>query len=62
MTVQELCDELTILSYQHGLAQATVKHISGELVKSVNGVEPIGDDIVMITSEEIKPNFKKRFK
>ena len=31
MTVQELCDELTVLSHR-GFAQAEVRHISGELV------------------------------
>ena len=62
MTVQELCDELTILCHQHGMAQATVKHISGELVKTIKGAEPLGDDCVILTSEEIKTEFKKRFK
>lgn len=51
MTVQELCDELTILAHS-GYAQAQVKHISGELVKNVAKIEMVGEEIVLIRSEE----------
>ena len=52
MTVQELCDKLTTLCHE-GYAQAEVKHISGELVKTVNGVEKVGEDSVVIISTKV---------
>ena len=57
MTVQKLCDELTVMCH-NGLAQAQVKHVSGDLVKNIGKVEPIGEEIVMLVSEELKPDFK----
>lgn len=52
MTVQELCDKLTTLCHE-GYAQAEVKHISGELVKTVNSVEKVGEDSVVIISTKV---------
>lgn len=60
MTVQELCDKLTTLCHE-GYAQADVKHISGELVKTVNGVEKVGDDTVIIRSTKIVTKIKKLY-
>ena len=51
MTVQQLCDELTILCH-NGYAQAEVRHVTGYEVKSITGVEMIGDEIALITSKE----------
>ena len=51
MTVQQLCDELTILCH-NGYAQAEVRHVTGYEVKSITGVEMIGDEIAVITSKE----------
>lgn len=52
MTIQEACDDLTILCHK-GLAQATLKHVSGEIVKDVGGIEMIGDDVALLVSEEM---------
>lgn len=60
MTVQELCDKLTILCHE-GYAQADVKHISGELVKTVNGVEKVGEDSVVIISTEVDTKIYKLY-
>ena len=49
LTVQELCDRLTVLSH-NGHAQAVVRHVTGDLVKAVTGVEMVGDEIALITS------------
>lgn len=49
LTVQELCDRLTVLSHD-GHAQAVVRHVTGDLVKAVTSVEMVSDDIVLITS------------
>ena len=58
MTVQQLCDELTILCH-NGHARAEVKHVSGELIKSITGVSLIGDDTVLLTSNNIKEILEK---
>ena len=50
MTIQELCDELTILAHS-GFAQAEVKHVSGELIKNIADVKMIGDDTALLVSE-----------
>lgn len=52
MTIQELSDKLTILCHE-GYAQATVKHISGEFVKNITGIELVGKDIALLTSRVI---------
>jgi hypothetical protein len=49
LTVQELCDRLTVLSH-NGHAQAVVRHVTGDLVKAVTEVEMVGDEIALITS------------
>lgn len=51
MTVQELCDKLTVLCHE-GHAQAQVRHVTGYEVKDVRDVEMIGDEIALITSKE----------
>ena len=51
LTVQELCDRLTVLSHD-GHAQAIVRHVTGDLVKAVTGVEMVGDEIALLTSRE----------
>ena len=51
MTVQELCDKLTVLCHE-GYAQAQVRHVTGYEVKTVTDVEMIGDEIALITSRE----------
>ncbi len=51
MTVQQLCDELTILCHA-GYAQAQVRHVTGYEVKAITGVEMVGDEIALITSRE----------
>ena len=50
MTVQDLCDRLTVLCHD-GYAQAIVRHCSGFEIKEVSGVKMIGDTIAMITSK-----------
>ncbi len=50
LTVQDLCDQLTILCH-NGHAQAEVKHCSGFEIKAVSGIVMIGDTIAMITSK-----------
>lgn len=49
LTVQELCDRLTVLSH-NGHAQAVVRHVTGDLVKAVTEVEMVGDEIALLTS------------
>ncbi len=49
LTVQELCDRLTVLSHD-GHAQAVVRHVTGDLVKAVTGVDMVGDEIALLTS------------
>ena len=51
MTVQQLCDELTLLCH-NGYAQAQVRHVTGYEVKAITGVEMCGDEIALITSRE----------
>lgn len=51
LTVQELCDRLTVLSHD-GHAQAIVRHVTGDLVKAVTGVDMVGDEIALLTSRE----------
>ena len=51
LTVQELCDRLTVLSHD-GHAQAVVRHVTGDLVKAVTGVDMVGDEIALLTSRE----------
>lgn len=51
MTVQKLCDELTLLCH-NGHAQAVVRHCTGYEVKEVRGVELVGDEIALLTSRE----------
>ena len=50
LTVQELCDKLTVLCH-NGHAQAVVRHCVGFEVKPITGVVMIGDTIAMITSK-----------
>lgn len=50
MKIQQLCDELTMLCH-NGYAQADVKFVSGTLIKNVAGIEMIGDDTALISSE-----------
>lgn len=50
MTVQDLCDRLTVLCHD-GYAQATVRHCVGFEVKEITNVVMIGDKIAMITSK-----------
>lgn len=51
MTVQELCDKLTVLCHE-GYAQAQVRHVTGYEVKAITDVEMVGDEIALITSRE----------
>ena len=51
MTVQELCDKLTVLCHE-GHAQAQVRHVTGYEVKAITDVEMVGDEIALITSRE----------
>lgn len=50
MTVQELCDKLTVLCH-NGHAQATVRHCVGFEIKEIGDVVMIGDYIAMLTSK-----------
>ena len=50
MTVQDLCDKLTVLCHD-GHAQAVVRHCVGFEVKPITGVVMIGDAIAMLTSK-----------
>ena len=52
MTVQELCDKLTILCHE-GYAQAMVVHVSKGDVIGVADVEMIGDEWALIRSIEV---------
>ena len=49
LTVQELCDKLTVLSH-NGHAQAIVRHVTGDLVRPITDVEMVGDEIALLTS------------
>ena len=50
LTVQELCDKLTLLCH-NGYAQATVRHAVGFEIREISGVVMIGDYIAMLTSK-----------
>ncbi len=49
LTVQELCDKLTVLCH-NGHAQATVKHSAGFEILEISDVVMIGDSIAMLTN------------
>ena len=51
MTVQKLCDRLTVLCHE-GHAQTQVRHVTGYEVKAITDVEMVGDKIALITSRE----------
>jgi hypothetical protein len=50
LTVQELCDKLTVLCH-NGHAQAVVRHAVGFEIKEIKDVVMIGDAIAMLTSK-----------
>lgn len=50
MTVQQLSDRLLELSHQHGLAQAEVCFVRGKHIVTVNGVNRLNDNLVMLSS------------
>lgn len=58
MTVQELCDKLTVLCHE-GHAQAQVRHVTGFEVKAITDVEMVGNEVALITSREFCKSKKK---
>lgn len=49
LTVQELCDKLTVLCH-NGHAQAIVRHSAGLEVLPVTDISMIGDTIALLSS------------
>lgn len=60
MTVQKLCDELTILSHSHGLAQKEVRCLVKEGCDEceIKDVIWMPDGYILLVDQAIKPDFK----